>query len=164
MNKLDKELAKVNMYNAVDEKFIQSDNEARCRKPEVLTEDHFIALIEGIKRLGAIKSVAWHTNIDDTVGVLWQRCSVRFEDEDGYVLEIPYVTWGNNVPEFCLINLALQRLWKQIGEDGNENWIFTYEDFERLVNKARSLKPYTGQRLQNQTMYEAGWEAPNLIF
>ena len=133
-------------------------------KSEILSESQFFDLIEGIKKLKAIKSIAWHRIIDDTVGVPWQRCSVRFEDESGYVLEIPYVTWGNNVPEFCLINLALQRLWKQVGEDGNANWIFADEDFERVVNKARSLKPDTGQRLQNQTMYEAGWQAPDLIF
>lgn len=91
---------------------------------------------------------------------------LRIEDENGYIVEILHTDWGDKNPKFIMANLALMKLWKQVGEDINENWILTIDDFYKIVNKARAIKPYDGKRLVNEDdpMYKAGFHAPELIY
>ncbi|MCK9479188.1 MAG: hypothetical protein M0R40_06765 [Firmicutes bacterium] len=128
----------------------------------MITREHFSNCIKDIKQLGTIKSVAWNEIIDDPYQCSW----VRFEDENGFVLKLPCTDFGDSEPEFTLINLALQKLWKQTGEDANVNWIVTHEDFHKIVNKARALKPYKGKKLvnENDILYITGWKPPEYIY
>ena len=126
----------------------------------MIIQSHFCNVIEGIKQLGIIKSVAWDEIVDDPHQCSW----VRFEDENGFILKVPCTDWGEGEAEFTLINLALQKLWNQVGEDVNANWILTIENLKLMVNKARTLKPYTGERIANKAMYEIGYQAPEYIY
>lgn len=125
-----------------------------------MIQSTFVEQMEKIKKLGTIKSVAWDRIIDDPHQCSW----VRFEDDAGFVLKISCKSFVDDDPEFTLINIALKKLWEQIGEDVNENWIFTNEDLIRIVNKARKLKPYTGEKIANKEMYEIGYQAPEYIY
>lgn len=120
----------------------------------------FVEQMEEIKKLGIIKSVAWDRIIDDPHQCSW----VRFEDEEGHIVKVHCTYFGDTDPEFVLINLALKKLWEQIGEDVNKNWIFTNEDLICMVNKARQLKPYTGEKIANKEMYKIGYQAPEYIY
>lgn len=126
----------------------------------MILQDHFCSLIQKITQLGIIKSVAWHEIVDDPHQCSW----VRFEDDAGFVVDIPCTDWGESEAEYTLINLALQKLWNQVGEDANANWILTLDDLKPAVNKARALKPYTGERIANKRMYELGYRAPEYIY
>lgn len=120
--------------------------------------------IAQIRKLGIIKSVAWRSIVDDTTDlpdVLW----VRFEDEDGYVVEFCHRHRDNHL-EFYLMNLVFAKLWYQVGIDADLWWFITYDDFIKAVNKAREIKPYKGRYHVNayDTLYLAGWKAPEYIW
>lgn len=120
--------------------------------------------LEEVQKLGVIKSVAWHTIIDDTTqlaDILW----VRFEDENGYVVDFPYRDYDNHI-EYYLLNLVFSKLWQQVGLIPDQWWFITHGDFIKAVNKARAIKPYQGKHHINEhdILYRSGWKAPEYIW
>lgn len=131
-----------------------------------MTQEEFCKTIESIKSLGIIKSVAWDV-ISDNPSFGCDYSWVRFEDENEFVLKIPLEgeeKIESYYPSRILINLALQKVFQQLGESVNDHWIIADVDVKKAIDRARKLKPYTGNRIPNKELADIGYQTHEYIF
>ena len=101
-----------------------------------------------INSMGKIEYVAWHVRDDER-----RIVSVKFGDTDGKTIDI-FI--DRNIAEWLiskdmvLINLALQKCFKQNGINGNDYWIDFTSTLSGAVNKARQVLPYKGETWINE--------------
>lgn len=122
--------------------------------------------LQKIAQLQKIRSVAWHVKDDEDFRTMNY---VRVEDTAGNTVEIylhdPVLHPEIHNYECVLINILLQKCFKQAGIDGNLLWIGVNSTVTDAVNIARQMMPYTGKHWINEERarrYDS--ETPEFVF